>query len=535
MTVTEAPPSAPVETSPSPQPELRGVAAVFGSGDHKTVGKLWIGGAALFLVLVVVVGALLGFERVDLAKNEVLGTDHVLQFFSLYRVGLSFLVIVPLFLGLATAVVPLQVGASTIAFPRAAAAALWTWLGGAVLLVVSYALDGGIAGTGDADAAALGLLALGIVLVALLLGSICVATTVLALRTPKMFLSKVPPFSWSMLVATVVWILSFPILVAGLVLAYLDLTYGQVLWATSDTLFQRLQWAFDQPQAYALAIPVLGIVAEIVPVASGVVQRNRAVVWGAISIFGALAFGAWAQPAYDPSILEDAPYVVVAFLIGLPLLAVLGGVADCARQAKPKLSPPLALAVLSLLLLLAAVAAGAATVIDGLDLLGTTWQGGQLDLVFGAALLGAAAGLAWWAPKLWGRHLPGPAALLGGLAVAGGAVVAAVGQGVAGALDQVAFPFGSYGASGVEVPDGVESLNLVAAIGAVILALGAALLVLGLLKVAVGKGTSEDAADPWGGQTLEWSTTSPPPVGNFREPVPEVTSATPLVTEEEDA
>jgi heme/copper-type cytochrome/quinol oxidase subunit 1 len=281
---------------------------------------------------------------------------------------------------------------------------------------------------------------------------------------------------------------------------------------------------------YVLAIPVLGIAAEIVPVSAAVVQRTRTAVLAGIAGFGALAFGAWAQPQYDPSILEDAPYVVVAFAIGLPLLVVLGGLADSGRRGRPRVRPALLLAVLSLLVLLAAVGAGAAAVIDGFDLIETSWQSGHLDLVFTAALLGGAAGLAWWAPKAWGRHVPSGAALLGGLAIAGGGLLTAVPKMIAGALDQPAFPF----AGGFEVEDSFETLNLISAIGSVVLALGALLLVLGLLRAAVGNRTDADVDDPWGGQTLEWSTTSPPPLGNFAGPVPEVTSATPLVAVDEE-
>jgi heme/copper-type cytochrome/quinol oxidase subunit 1 len=230
-------------------------------------------------------------------------------------------------------------------------------------------------------------------------------------------------------------------------------------------------------------------------------------------------------------VAENAPYEVAAFAIGLPLLMVLGGLADCAVRGKPKPNAATLLAGLGVLTLLAAVAAGAAQVIDAWHLTGTSWEAGQQDLVFGAALLGAGAGLTWWAPKIWGRHLMAAAALLGGLAVAGGAVVAAVGQGIAGADDVLYFPY----AGGFESGNAADIGNTVAAIGAVILALGAILLVLGLLKAAVGRGAAEDADDPWGGQTLEWSTTSPPPVGNFAEPIALVTSATPLLDQEEGA
>jgi cytochrome c oxidase subunit I len=526
MTVTEAPSSTSAEAAPARPAEPRGVAAVLGTGDHKTVGRLWLGTAALFLVGITVIGALLGFEAVTVDKLEILGNSNVLQLFTLYRVGLVFLVVLPLFLGLATFIVPLQVGASTLAFPRAAAAAYWSWLGSSVLLLVSYGIDGGPGGT-DADAVTLWILAFGLVVVSLLLATVCVVTTAIALRAPRMSLLQVPPFTWSMVVAGSVWLLSLPVLLAGLVLAYLDLRYGPILFTLEGSLFTRLQWAFDQPQVYVLGVPVLGVLAEMVPVAAGVAQRLRGVVWAGIAGFGIFAFGAWAQPFYRPDLVQEAVYIGVAFAIGLPLLIVVGGMADCAVQHRPKPRPPLLLAGLAVLLLAGAVAAGAVAVIEPFELLGTTWQVGHLNLVAGASLVGVLAGLAWWAPKIWGRHLPGALAIVGGLLLGGGAVLVAVPQGIAGVLDQPAFQFGGF-----EPRDGVELLNTISAVGTVVVALGALVLLLGLLRTAVGEPVA-GLDDPWGGQTLEWSTTSPPPPENFAVPVPEVTSATPLLVEVE--
>src|SRR4029453_10136792 len=145
----------------------------------------------------------------------------------------------------------------------------------------------------------------------------------------------------------------------------------QVLFGTQDQLFQRLEWVFYQPQVYAMAIPVLGIAAEIVPVASKVVQRHRGALWGGIAAFGAFTFGAWAQPAWRGRVYQDAPYVVVAFAILIPLLIAPGGRANTARQTRPRFTPPLPLGFLGVLLLLGAAAGGAAASIDGLELLGT--------------------------------------------------------------------------------------------------------------------------------------------------------------------
>jgi cytochrome c oxidase subunit 1 len=522
MTVTEAPPAAPAETAPEVPVEPRGVVAVLGTGSHLTIGRLWLAGAAVFLLLTVVAGVLLGIERITLDELEVLGNDGAAQFFSLYRVGITFLVVLPLFLGLATAVVPLQVGTPTVAFPRAAAAAFWTWLAGSILLLVAYGIDGGPGGA-DPDAVALWILALGLVVAALLVGTVCVVTTIVALRTPEMTLLQVPPFSWSMVVAGVLWLLSLPPLLAGLLLAYLDLQHGQLLFGADGALIGEggmLNWVFAQPQVYVMAIPVLGVLAEIVPVCTGTVQRVRGAVWAGIAAFGALAFGAWAQTAYDPELVEEALYIGVAFAILLPVLVVVGGMGDCAQRGTLTVRPPLVVAGLSTLLLLGAVTGGAVAVITPLDLLGTTWEVGHLNLVFTASLVSAAAALAWWSPRLFGRPVPRAASVGSALVIAAGGATLAVAEGIAGLLDQPAYSFVLF-----DPRDAVEPLNTVAAVGAIVLALGAAVLVLGLARVGLSRGDDGDGDDPWGGQTLEWST----------GPVPVVTSATPLVVDDDGA
>ncbi len=359
--------------------------------------------------------------------------------------------------------------------------------------------------------------------VALLLGTVCVVTTVIALRTPEMTLLQVPPFSWSMVVAGVLWLLSIPPFLAGLLLAYLDLQNGQVLFGATGALIGetgRLNWVFSQPQVYAMAIPVLGVLAEIVPVCTGTVQRVRGAVWAGIAGFGALAFGAWAQTAFRPELVEEALYIGVAFAILLPVLVVVGGMGDCAQRGSLTVRPPLVIAGLSTLLLLLAITAGAVAVIGSLELMGTTWQVGQMNLVFAASLVGVVAALCWWSPRIWGHPLPRLAGVGAALLVAAGGATLAIAEGIAGLLDQPAYSYVAF-----DPDDAVEPLNTVAAVGAVVLALGALLLVLGLARVGFARRAEEHEADPWGGQTLEWSTA----------PVPVVTSATPLVADDEGA
>src|SRR5688572_15564117 len=121
MTVTETRPATAAdeaEAPPAPAPTSRGLPAVLGSGDHKVLGRLWIAFSLLYLLVGLVVAVLLGAEGADLGTYDILGTDTFFQVFTLYRVTMVFLVVIPLFLGLATYVVPLQVGSRSIALPR---------------------------------------------------------------------------------------------------------------------------------------------------------------------------------------------------------------------------------------------------------------------------------------------------------------------------------------------------------------------------------------------------------------------------------
>lgn len=534
MTVTEAPRDvldvAAVDTEPvSPT----GLAALVGSGDPRSIGKLYIGTSLLFLLVAGVTGVLVGFEQVDVDKpDNVLSADTLAQVYTLHSISGLFLVVLPLLLGIALAVVPLQLGASTVAFPRAAAASYWVFLVGGGLVLTSYAVNGGPFG-GEADGVALFVASLVAVLLALCTASVSVATTVVALRAPGMSLRRAPLFSWSMLVATTIWLLTLPVLAGLLVLAYVDLVYGSGFMGGADGLYNQILWVFWQPAVYAFAIPALGIIADIVPVfAQRRLKRHSAAMF-LVGLFGALSFGAWAQAGIDTFAADDAdltpwlhdgPWIVVSWAIVLPVLALLGLWSSTLAAGKVKVASPLLFALASGLLLLVGVAAGAATSIDALDLVGSTWMTAQTYAVLLAALTAGFGGLVFWAPKLYGNLLSEATARLVATLLLIGTLVLAVPYAVAGLLDQQRLL--AFDTSGIDEVGTVETLNLVSAIGGVVVVVGALLGILAVLGARVGRGTGP-GDDPWNGHTLEWATSSPPPVGNFPS-LPEITSEAPL-------
>ena len=533
MTVTEAPRDvldvAAVDIEPvSPT----GLAALVGSGDPRSIGKLYIGTSLLFLLVAGVTGVLVGFEQVDVDKpDNVLSVDTLAQVFTLHTVSGLFLVVLPLLLGIALAVVPLQVGASTVAFPRAAAASYWVFLVGGGLVLTSYAINGGPYG-GEADGVALFVAALITVLLALCAASVSVAATVVALRAPGMTLRRAPMFSWSMLVATTIWLLTLPVLAAVLVLVYVDLQYGSGFLNGANGIYNHILWVFWQPTVYAFAIPALGIVADIVPVfAQRRLKRHSAVMF-LIGLFGALSFGAWAQVGIDAfggdadttPWLHDGPWIFVSCAIVVPLLGLLLLWTSTLGAGKVKLSSPLLFALASGLLLFVGVAAGIATSIDSLDLMGSTWMTAQSYAVLLAALTAGFGGLAYWSPKLYGNLLSEAAARLVATLLLIGTLVLVVPYAIAGVLDQQRLL--AFDTSSIDEVGTVETLNLISAIGGVVVVVAGVLGILAVLGARVGRGTGP-GDDPWNGHTLEWATSSPPPVGNFAS-LPEITSEAPL-------
>jgi heme/copper-type cytochrome/quinol oxidase subunit 1 len=522
MTMTDSRPEAGAVEVEAPAPELAGLAGLLTTVDHKRMGRIWIVSALLFLVLAAVMGALVGAERIATDEIDVLG-DGFTQSYTLHAVAAVFLFLLPLWLGLATYLVPLQVGASAIAFPRAAAAGLWTWLVGSVILLASYLADGGPGG-GDPDGVDLWIVAFGALVIGLLVASVCVVTTVLTMRAPGVTLARTPAFSWSAMAGGVMALVILPLLLVNLLLVFLDHHYGQTFVADSVATFPPLLWVFRQPTVYVFAVPALGVIAEVVPVFARSRYPRFGLVQGAIAAVAILGFGAFAQQRLTPDlrdVTEEIFFIALSIAVLAPLLLLTALVADAIRRGDPRLDAPLLFGVGALLLFLAGAAAGAVGVIEPFELEGTTWEAAQMHLVLlGAGGLGAFGALHYWAPKLWGRPLGEGAGKLTFLLVFLGAALLAAPDLVSGAIDQ------PLGAAVVDGEDAIEPLNGLSAAGGVLVVLGAGVFLLNLLGI---RGRDPATDDPWGGHTLEWATTSPPPPGNFTDPLPDVSSDRPLL------
>ncbi|MDA3039608.1 MAG: cbb3-type cytochrome c oxidase subunit I [Actinomycetota bacterium] len=519
--------------------------AYFGAGDHKVVGRLWLLGSVLFLLAGAVISLVAAAEHTDLGAFTI--SDDAAGFAQLWSLGRDLLIfggLIPMFVALAIYVVPLQVGSFSLAFPRGAAAAFWTWLVGIILVIVSYAAGGGPGGW-STDHVVMWAAALGFVVLALLWAMVCIASTVLGARTAGMDLDRVPVASWGFLVFSLGGLFSLPLVVAQLVLAYLDVKHGFLPDETSRIPLVGVTDSVSlAPGLYWLGVPALAIAVEAIGVHTGRPVRFHRPVLALLGLLGVVAYGAdmftfasrGRQIAFDNGLLVAALIASV-----LPVLATLGLAGDSLRTGALRLRTPLVAGLLSGLLLLSGAAAALLGVIwpivgflnknfdtdlsldVSLDLAATTFHEGIFGLIVGAAVLGGIAGIHHWAHKIWGRSLDDRLGLTTSLAAAGGGLVWGVGGIIAGFLGQVRLPN-----VGETIPDGAEAMNGVSTAGVALLTLAALLLLANIGKAATGSGS---ANEPWQGLSLEWATPSPPPLSNFAA-LPVVRSATPLADPE---
>ena len=510
-----------------------GAAAWATTTDHKRIGRMYAGVGLLALLATSVLGAVLGLERADDAST-LLDADSLLQLFQAYRVGLVFAAIIPLGLGLAIAVAPLQLGARSIAFPRVALTGFYSWLGGLALTMVALGRNGGIGG-GDDQAVDLFLAGHGLMIIGLLASAGCVATSVLTTRAPGMTMRRVPLFAWSALIGALGMLLALPVVFAAIVFLFLDHRYGQFNFGGSEGIGTWIGWAFSVPAVVVYALPAIGVAAELMPVTFRHRQVLRGVKFAGIALIGVTALAATTQQyVHDVTFDTDGETFIkgaVPFLVfaGLPLLGVvvaLGLGLLTAQQGltngKPSISAPFVFSLFGLLMIATGIAGNFLYGITDLELIGSSFEeGATLYVVYGGAL-GVMGGLAFWAPKLWGRVLPDkqvlPLALLGLLAT----VLAALPLYIAGFLDQA----GGVPANDADVADllsigGVEQgvlWSTLSLAGHGLMALTIVAFAGLMLKTFTGAGPQAEQ-NPYGGHTVEWGTSSPAPAHNYEHVV----------------
>ncbi|MEO6126009.1 MAG: cbb3-type cytochrome c oxidase subunit I [Ilumatobacteraceae bacterium] len=512
------------------------------TSDHKRLGRMLMVGGLIALVGIGGIGALLGFERAD--SGSLLESGSIQQLFAINRVGLAFFVVLPVMLGLSVAVVPLQIGARSLAFPRLAAAGFWAWFAGMAMVITSIASNGGPGG-GTSRFVALFISSYGVMLLGLTAIAVSLATTVLTSRAPGMNMRRIPLFSWSVLVSALGLVLVLPVAIGTVIYLYVSYRYNRQPFdgnsglvgfgPGTDASSNWLGFSLTQPTTFIYALPAIGFFAELLPLVGRKRMPKRGTMMAGIALVGVAILGGVTQTQQTLPWTGSKLYLgdffwdklghllTYAFLFGLPVLGavvVLMLAPMAFLGSKPKLSVPFLFAFFGFSMVLVGMLGNLLTGIEELRLLGTVFEEGAYVYICYGAILSVMGGIVHWGPKLWGRTMDpkkvAPFALLGVAAT----VLASLPYYIAGFADQpadaVAFDY-----------SGPQNLwNVLVGVGHGLMVLT----VLGFLGLALQSFRKGELAgdDPWDGQTLEWATSSPPPVNNFST-MHSVASAEPLV------
>ncbi len=499
--------------------ELPGLAGWLTTSDHKRIGRCWI--AVSLAALLVGLGLLLAVAAEGTESGQqILDGGSFARIYSAYHEVLVLGFLVPFAIGLATYLIPLQIGAPGLAFPRMASFAFWTYVVALGSLVGAYLARGGaVASSGRA--ADLYVVAFAGVVAALSVALASIISTAATWRTSGLTLDRAPAFTWATIVGGGLFILSASVLLSRLILGYIASRYGDGVFD-----YPTVSWFWSGPQLGLLAVPTAGIALDLSPTLAKARFRVHGTVLVVLAAMAILGFGAGSQLV---DTFDDVFYVLVSFAEILPALVVVALLGDLLRRGRPSGASALVMALVASVLLLGAAAAGAAGAISGLDLQGTVWADAIFALVVpGAGLLGVGAALWYWAPKLYGLQLSEAAGKVVALFVSAGTVFYALPVFVNGLVNDV--PLAATGWDGSDIAD----LNRLSLLGIALVALGAVLIVVELVRSVVLRQGFRAGADPWHGATLEWAAASPPSAFNFAGPLPEVHSAWPLWADESD-
>jgi len=519
--------------------EPTGLVAWLATVDHKRIGlRYGVTAAAFFLAG----GLEAAVMRTQLARADqhLLTPEAYDQLFSMHGLTMIFLFITPMMSGFGNYLVPLMIGARDMAFPRLNAFGYWVFLGAGLLmyggLLLGTAPDNGwfnyaplslpsySPGT-NIDFYAVGLAFLGLSTTA---GAINFIVTIFKLRAPGMSLDRLPLYCWAILATSFSIVVAIPSLTAACLLLFLQRNFGFHFFDTASggdpLLWQHLFWIFGHPDVYIIFLPAVGIVSSIVPTFSRRPMVGYTLMAFATMATAALGFGVWVHHMFATGlpVLSLTFFAAASLVIAIPSgIQVFGWLATMI-SGRPVISTPL-LYVIGFLVTF---------VIGGLT--GVMFAAIPFDqqvtdsyfvvahfhyVLFGGAVFPILAAIHYWLPKMTGRMLDERLGQISFWLVFGGFNVTFFPMHIAGLLGM---PRRVY-----TYPDGMGwgTLNLVETIGSYVLTAGLVLVAVNAIRSRfVGEPAGDD---PWGGETLEWSTTSPPPAYNF-ERIPVVASASPM-------
>ncbi len=519
----------------SSAPGLRGW---FMEVNNQPLGKRFMVTAFVFFALGGVLALLM---RIQLAGSgmQFLEAERFNQIFTMHGSTMMYLFAVPFLEGLALYLLPLMIGSRDFAFPRLTAFSWWTYLFGGILFYSSF-FFGAIPDAGwfaytplsGPKYSGLGvdfwLLGLSMVEVAGITAGAEILVTILKLRAPGMSISRMPLLVWTLLVTAVMILFAFTVLLMATVLLELDRAAGTRFFdpaaGGSSLLWQHLFWFFGHPEVYIMFLPATGIVSMVVAAAARrkIAAYNLVVV--AIVLIGFVSFGLWVHHMFTTGLPELAMgfFTAASLMIGIASgIQIFSWIATL-WGSRPRWSAAFwwILGFIFIFVLGGLTGVMVAVVPFDMQVHDTYFIVAHFHYVLiGGVVFPVFAGLHQWLPKITGRMLSHGLGMWSFWLTFVG-------------FNVTFFPMHLMGMHGLPrrvytYPEslGLDGMNLAATIGAFVLGGGFLVFVANVLRSL--KRGAPAGEDPWAGETLEWSVSSPPPVFSFRKP-PFVTDRSPM-------
>lgn len=528
--------AAPQPISILPRPMAKtGLTGWITTVDHKKIGLMYAIGAIMFFII----GGLEALAirtQLIVPNNRFIGAQFYNELFTMHGTTMVFLAIMPLNAAFFNLLIPLQIGARDVAFPRLNTFSLWTWVVGAIMLNVgwlSYVFPSIKAGAPDigwfgyapltsklftpdasTDLWVLGLQILGL---SSIVASLNFIVTIINLRAPGLTMMRLPVFTWMALVTSFLLVLALPPIAIALVEVMFDRHFGTSFFEVSGggqpILWQHLFWVFGHPEVYILILPPMGYVSEILPTFSRKPLFGYPIIVFSGAAIGFIGFGVWSHHMFTTGMgtVATAAFSLATMAIAVPTgVKIFNWIGTLWNgQIMTRVPMMFALGFIWMFML------GG---FSGIMHSAAPADAQQQDTYFiiahfhyvliGGATFALLAAVQYWFPKFFGRMVP---EFWGKLSF----WIIFVG------FNTTFFPLHFLGLNGMprrtwtyDANMGWNEANMLSTFGSYLLGIGL-FTYLGVLIYSYFKG-ERCGNDPWDGRTLEWSIPSPPPEYNFK-------------------
>ncbi|MDQ0219162.1 cytochrome aa3 quinol oxidase subunit I [Peribacillus cavernae] len=496
--------------------------------DHKRIGIMYLI-SALLMLFRGGVDAIMLRAQLSVPENKLLDAQHYNEIFSTHGVVMILFMAMPFIIALMNFVVPLQIGARDVAFPRLNALSFWLFFMGAMLFNISFVVGGSpdagwtsyfpLAGNEFSESVGTNyyMIAIQIAGIGTLMTGINFMTTILRMRAPGMTLMKMPMFTWSSLITNLIIVFAFPVLTVTLAMGTMDRLFGTNFFTTDnggmDMLWANLFWVWGHPEVYILILPAFGIYSEVI---STFARRNlygyKSMVASMVAI-SFLSFLVWAHHFFTmgQGALTNSIFSITTMAIAVPTGVKIFNWLLTLWKGKIVITTPM---LYSLLFIPLFTLGGVTGVMLGMSAADYQYHNTMFlvahfhMVIIPGVIFAMLAGLTYYWPKMFGFMLNERIGKWAAWLIAIGTLVAFMPMFFSG-LDGQARRMYTYSES-----TGFGIYNMISFIGALVLAVGFVLIVYNIYY-STRYASRDISSDPWDARSLEWATHTPVPEYNF--------------------